>query len=319
MRTLTVPLACVALVCGAPTFAAAQDVSIVEVWRSSGEPVSWLAGAHTDGRTIWLLDGLSQEVHAFVIGTEEVDRLVLPTASRMFLGGGSDLLAVYDGAAGRIELFDKAGSRQGALPVPAQLLFPKSLRVLEDGSVLIGSGMSGSNAGLHRLRADGSVAWQTLPVPAARQPIIGRMVAGAVVLTDDGLFAAVSSAHTLLTVDLATGTMDTLMVDPVFFPPTSDDFVGTDASGQSMNRWFYPRSAGLQRLPTGRLIHFVRFAEDDSTRWEIVVEDGRIASGSITGAYELWGVHPATGALIATRLIDRTRSVPVLLEVRERR
>ena len=77
MRTLTVPLACVALVCSAPTFAVAQDVSIVEVWRSSGEPVSSLAGAHTDGRTIWLLDGLSQEVHAFVNGTEEVDRLVL--------------------------------------------------------------------------------------------------------------------------------------------------------------------------------------------------------------------------------------------------
>lgn len=104
-----------------------------------------------------------------------------------------------------------------------------------------------------------------------------------------------------------------------FFPATSGDFVGTNANGQSVNRWFYPRSTGLQRLPAGRLIHFVRFAEDDSTRWEIVDSQDRIASGSMPGAYELWGVHPATGALIATRLIDRTHSVPVLLEVRVRR
>lgn len=104
-----------------------------------------------------------------------------------------------------------------------------------------------------------------------------------------------------------------------FFPATSGDFVGTNANGQSVNRWFYPRSTGLQRLPAGRLIHFVRFAEDDSTRWEIVDSQDRIASGSMPGAYELWGVHPATGALIATRLILRTHSVPVLLEVRVRR
>jgi len=262
---------------------------------------------------------LTQDVSAQVLGTDEVSHVVLGTGSRTYLGGGHGLLAVYDERGRRIALFDVMGNQRGTLPVPESLLYPKSLRILQDGSVLIGSGMVGSGASLHLMRTDGSIIWQTLPIPGARRPLMGRMVAGATVLEDDRLYAAVSSSHALLAVDAARGILDTLHVDTSFFPATSDDFIGRNSDGEVVQRWHYPRSAGLVRLPDSGLLHFIRFAERDSTRWEIVDDGARLAAGGISGAYELWGVHAATGAVIATRLIDATRSVPVLLDVRERR
>lgn len=319
MRTFAAALISGFMFWTCPPVTVAQSFDIVEVWRSSSEPTAWLAGAYTDGSTIWLLNGLTQDVSAQVLGTDEVSHVVLGTGSRTYLGGGHGLLAVYDERGRRIGLFDEAGNQRGMLPVPASLLFPKSLRVLEDGSVLIGSGMAGSDAGLHRLRADGSIIWQTLPIPATRRPLMGRMVAGATVLEDDRLYAAVSSANALLAIDVARGGVDTLLADSSFFPATADDFVGPNADGELVQRWHYPRSAGLVRLPDRGLLHFIRLAEQDSTRWEIVDDGGRLVAGTIPGAYELWGVHTATGALIATRLINGTLSVPVLLDVRERR
>src|SRR5690606_30958157 len=148
-------------------------------------------------------NGLTQDVSAQVLGTDEVSHVVLGTGSRTYLGGGHGLLAVYDERGRRIGLCDEAGNQRGMLPVPASLLFPKSLRVRDDGSVVMGSGSAGSDGGLIRLRADGATSWQTRPLPATRRPLMGRVVAGATVLEDDRLYAAVSSAHALLAIDVA--------------------------------------------------------------------------------------------------------------------
>lgn len=313
-------LACMAgLVLAAPPMLA-QNVTLEEMWVYPGEPIPWLAGMAVVEGGYWALDALHRTTFFISEDSAAATEVTLPGAeSPVLLGGGGRGIAVYDegGGSGKILVYRDGGLRT-SFPLRETVYFPKDVLAVDDSTVILAAGLSGSGFGLHILRRGGRKSAHLLPLQPTRQSLVARMITGGMLALDgDGVLFARSAPHLIARLDPVTATLDTIASFPAILPSVGDDFLrGRSQNGGGSPRWFFPQARGLERLQDGAIVHVIRSQETGTSIWEVYDRDGNLVVRSEMGrAYDVWAVLD-DGTILASYYVGGPRSLPVRLKLK---
>lgn len=319
----------------------AQKLSVVEVWRTKGEPetalfasISGMAEA-VDG-SIWVSDpragvvlsiDSALTIHVIARSGEGPGEVSGPTRIARTPEGG---LAVYDLSGQRIEIFNRDGefARRVMLEVP--IWNSKGFAISTTGQIILSGGIPGAsffrhgdlpegNYGIHRFSPDGELVDSWWSIPDTQNPRAAMYVAGGPVdiLENGSILFSDAAPHRILKFSADQNDTNLIASNPDLLEPVGDDFItvtGSGASRQVTFDWQFPQSRLITQLPSGRLLNVVEFHEQGRTLFQLYTSDGAsLAKTWVDNAYTAWSttrdgdilaewVDPTTHESYAVRL-----------------
>jgi hypothetical protein len=305
----------------------AQSLDVRERWATKRSPqaveLAAVNGMAEDrSGNVWIADPVNRLL-VMVDGTGRHPRVTarqgdgpgevaVPMIMAPHPSGG---VAVFDAGHGAVEVFGPAGRFDRRIPVPVPFRNPRGFAFLPSGDFFLSGGIQASGHAIHRFSPGGrlSKSWHT--IPRTRNARAGEMIAGGpvVVLPDGSLLFSQSAPHRIVRYAATGGSPRTIAADAKLVPAIGDDFI-QESGGRRTFRWDYTRSAGVFRLPDGRILNIVLNEGESHTVWEVYRPDGKLVGRTrVTRAYQPWGMtrngdvlasdqDPDTDEAVAARL-----------------
>jgi len=305
----------------------AQTLNVRERWATKGSPqaveLAAVNGMAEDrSGNIWIAD----PVNKLLVRVDSTGRhprvtarqgdgpgeVAVPMIMARHPSGG---VAVYDAGHGSVEVFGPAGRFDRRIPVPVPFRNPRGFAFLPSGEFFLSGGVQSSGHAIHRFSPGGRLSYSWHAIPRTRNVRAGEMVAGGpvVVLPDGALLFSQSAPHRILRYAAAGGSPRTIAADPKLVPAIGDDFI-RESGGRRTFKWDYTRSAGVFRMPDGRILNIVLNEAENHTVWEVYRPDGKLQVRTrVLRAYQPWGMtrngdvlasylDPDTDEAVAARL-----------------